>query len=244
MSEPESVLHKIVGHCDDILELAKDVAIILLVVLFLFDGPYLRTKLDAVGISEIGPIKLAEVEKSNQQAKAAASSVDGLQQKITDLESKLAEVSAHDPGAEKAISPLRSEIAALKSQASSADQSLKISLLSQQEILRKAAPQSVESAGWIYAGQVDESKTSWAGVGSKNISPAPASPEFHAGQTFSIASDAYLRNSSPSSGTWHTQGEIVGVLKQGDQVQVEDVDTSSHAKSGGWFVWLKVKRPS
>lgn len=239
MSEPTGGVHKVVGLCDDILALAKDFAIVLFVLLFLFDGPFLLKKLNDAGIVEIGPVKLAAVENSNRQTKAAASSVDGLQQKIADIEAKIADVSANNPSARKEIGPLTDDIAVLKSQASSADQTLKTTLLSQQDILRSAAPQSVESAGWIYAGQVDESKKSWAGVGPKNIASS-SSPEIHPGQTLTVTTDVYLRGSS-STGKWHDQGDVVGVVKQGDQVQVTDVDTSP-AKSGGWFVWLRVKR--
>jgi len=243
MPEPTVGFHKFVGFCDDILAVAKDFAIVFFVVLFLFFGPFLRKKFEDVGwkITELGPIKLEEVQKSNQEAKAAASNVDSIQQKIADLEAKMSELSSQNPSAGREINPLKTEVAALKSQASYAQQSLKTTLLSQQDILQKAAPQSVETAGWMYVGQVDESKKGWAGVGAKNISPVPATPEFQPGQTFSVTSDVYL-HSSPPGGSWHAQGDVAAVLRQGDRVQVTDVDTSSHAKTGGWFVWLKVKR--
>jgi hypothetical protein len=240
MDEPTSWLHHFVGFCDDFLGLAKDLAILLFVVLFFFKGPFLRQKLDDLGVAELGPIKLKEVQNSHEEAKNAASKVSTLQQQIADFEIKLKEVSTRNPAAAKDIDPLKGEVADLKSQASSAEQSLKTTLLSQQEILQKAVPQSVQTEGWIYAGQVDESKKAWSGVGPKNISPAPPAPEFHSGQIFSLAADAYL-HSAPPGGTWHAQGEVAAVLKQGDRVQVSDVDMNSHAKSGGWFVWLKVK---
>jgi len=128
----------------------------------------------------------------------------------------------------------------LKSQATSAEESLKTSLLSQQAIIQKAVPQLAETIGWMYSGQVDESKKAWAGVGAKNISPVPPVPDFQPGQTFTVTSDVYL-HSNPPGGSWHAQGDVVSVLKQGDRVQIVEVDTNSHAKMGGWFIWLRVK---
>ena len=240
MAEPTPRFHRFVGFCDDVLGLAKDLAILLFVVLFFFEGPYLRQKLDDLGIAELGPIKLKEVQDSHEEAKAAASQVNTLQQQIADVETKLGEISVHNPTASREINPLRTEVAALKSQASSAEQSLKTTLLSQQEILQKAVPQSVQTEGWLYVGQVDESRKSWSGVGAKNISPVPSTPDFRSGQTFALTSDAYLHN-TPPGGNWHAQGDVAAVLKQGSSVQVTDVDMNSHAKAGGWFVWLKVK---
>jgi hypothetical protein len=238
--QPTAGFHRFVGLCDDVLALGKDFAIVLFVVLFLFFGTYLRQKLDALGITKLGPIELGEVQKSNAQSKVAASQVDVLQQKLTDIESRLSEVNPHNPGAPTQIAALKGEIGALKSQATSAEESLKTSLLSQQDIIQKAVPQLAETIGWMYSGQVDESKKAWAGVGAKNISPVPPVPDFQPGQTFTVTSDVYL-HSNPPGGSWHTQGDVVSVLKQGDRVQIVEVDTNSHAKMGGWFVWLRVK---
>jgi len=239
-SQAPAGFHRFVCLCDDILALGKDFAIVLFVVLFLFWGSFLRDKLGALGISKLGPIELGEVQKSNAQSKAAASQVDALQQKLADIESRLTDVDPHNPSAPTQIAALKGEIGALKSQATSAEESLKTSLLSQQAIIQKAAPQLAETVGWMYAGQIDELKRSWAGIGARNISPVPPSPDFHPGQIFTVTSDVYL-HSSPPGGSWHTQGDVAGVLKQGDRVQVVELDTSSHAKTGGWFVWLRVK---
>ncbi len=239
-SQPTAGFHRFVGLCDDVLALGKDFAIVLFVVLFLFFGPYLRQKLDALGITKLGPIELGEVQKSNAQSKVAASHVDVLQQKLSDIESRLSEVDPHNSSAPTQIAALKGEIGALKSQATSAEESLKTSLLSQQDIIQKAVPQLAETIGWMYSGQIDESKKAWTGVGAKNISPVPPVPDLHPGQTFIVTSDVYL-HSDPPGGNWHTQGDVASVLKQGDRVQIVEVDTNSHAKMGGWFVWLRVK---
>src|SRR5260370_29595879 len=221
--EPTAGFHRFVGLCDDVLALGKDFAIVLFVVLFLFFGTYLRQKLDALGITKLGPIELGEVQKSNAQSKVAASQVNVLQQKLTDIESRLSEVDPHKPSAPTQIAALKGEIGALKSQATSAEESLKTSLLSQQDIIQKAVPQLAETVGWMYAGQVDESKKAWAGVAAKNISPVPPVPDFHPGQTFTVTSDVYL-HSKPPGGTWQMHSDSVSDLEQGDQVAVTDRD--------------------
>jgi hypothetical protein len=246
MDEEKLGLHKAVGICDDFLELGKDIGaialVIVFVVLFFFHGGYLSQKLRDAGITKIGPFELGALEASNKKAKETAKSLDDLQQKIAELQSDFAEEAKSDPSAAKVINPFMNKIAALTDQATSTDQSLKTSLLSQEDILSRAAPGSVES-GYIYAGQVDVAKTSWAGVGVKNISPPPATPKFQAGQTFSVTSNVYLRSGDPSSKEWHTQQQIVTVLRQGEKVEYIDADYS-RAKAGGWFLWLKVKPAS
>ncbi|HEV3308705.1 MAG TPA: hypothetical protein VGZ91_19845 [Candidatus Sulfotelmatobacter sp.] len=247
MDQEKVGLHKAVGICDDFLELAKDIGILALVIVFLilffFHGKYLRQKLhDAgialheAGISDLGPIKLEALEASNTEDKKSAKAVDSLEQQITQLESKFAELAVKDPSTAEAIT-------ALKTQVATADRALKTSLLSQQQILN-SAPDSVEPVGWIYVGQVNETRTSWAGIGAKNISPVPPAPKFQVGQTFSVTSDIYLRSGgNPSAEDWHAQSKIEAVLRQGEKVEFLNADYS-HAKAGGWFLWLKVKPAS
>lgn len=243
MAETESKLtgwlRDAVDLSNEILDLSKNFAIVLFVVLFLFFGGFLRQKLDDAGfkITELGSFKLEDVKKSNEQAKEAASNVDGLKQKLADLEAKLTEAESRNPGAGVEIGSLKSDVASLRAQASSADETLKTSIIAQQDLIRKAAPQPVETVGWIYLGQVDETKTKWAGVGAVNVSMG--APIFQVGQVIALSSDVYL-HSSPATGSGHTKGDITEVLAANSRVEVIDTDYS-HAKAGGWFVWLKVR---
>jgi hypothetical protein len=238
MPDTPSKFHDLVELCDDLLALAKDFAIVVFVVLFLFFGPFLRRKLEALGIRAVGPIQIADVQHTNQQAKDAASNLALLETSLTDLESETSNTPVNNPEEMK----WKNEIAALKNQASTADLSLKSTLLAQQALLQKAS-QTIDTSGWIYAGQVDSSTKKWSGVGAKNISPVPAAPDFQPGQTFLLSSDVFLHKTAPA-GQWHTQGDVTAVLKQGEQVQVVGVDMSSPAKSGGYFVWLQIKQVS
>jgi hypothetical protein len=239
MADDTSRFHRFVCLCDDMLDLGKDFSILLLVVLFLFFGTFLRKKLNDLGIKEIGPITLSDVQQQNQGAKAAAQQLSSLNQQASEIEAELSTVAARNPGAAKDIAPIKDELNALASQVSSADQSLKTTMLSQQSVLTKASAQTVESTGWIYVGQADETKQAWSGIGAKNLSPAPSTPKFQVGQTLVLASDVYVHN-SPPAGSFRNQGDVVAVWNKGDRVEVLDQD-ASHARAGGWFLWLKVK---
>lgn len=240
MGESNSRIHNFVALCDDLMALGKDVGIVVILILFFFFGSFLHDKLDALGIAELGPVKLKEVQDSNKKVRDAASSMSTLQQKITDLEVLAAQGPSNTPSGVKGVSSWKNEIAALKTQATTADQSIKTTLLAQQDVLQKAS-QTVDTGGWMYAGQVDETKKAWSGLGAKNLASPPATPDFQPGQTYTLASDVYLHQAAPG-GQWHTQGDVSSVLKQGNQVQIVDVDMNSHARSGGYFVWLKIKQ--
>jgi hypothetical protein len=243
MTETESKrsgwLRGAVDFSNEFLDLIKNFAIVLFIVLFLFFGGLLRQKLDDAGfkITEVGPFKLEDVKKSNEQAKAAASNVDVITQKLGDLESKLTEAESRNPGISVEIGPLKSDVASLQVQAKSADATLKTSIIAQQDLIQKAAPQPSEALGWIYVGQVDESRTKWAGRGAVNLSID--APSFQTGQMITLSADVYL-HSSPATGGWHTQGDVTEVLPARATAEVVDSDYS-HAKTGGWFVWLKVR---
>ena len=243
MDETESKrsgwLRGAVDFSNEFLDLFKNFAIVLFIVLFLFFGGFLREKLDDAGfkITEVGPFKLEDVKKSNEQAKAAASNVDVITQKLVDLESKLTEAESRNPGIGAEIGPLKSDVASLQAQAKSADATLKTSIIAQQDLIQKATPLPSETIGWIYVGQVDESRTNWAGRGAVNLSTK--APSFQAGQVITLSADVYL-HSSPATGGWHTQGDVTEVLPALSTAEVVDSDFS-HAKTGGWFVWLKVR---
>lgn len=237
-SKSNNWIHVVLDLSNDALELVKKLAIIIFILLFLFYGGFLRKRLDDLGftITEV-PIKLEDVKKSNEKAKAAASDVDVLKQKLGDLQSILAALESHNIGAATEFSPLKTEIASLQAQANSADANLKASLIDQQNLIRKVTPQSVESDGWLYVGQVDESKTKWAGIGEKNISLQ--TPLFPEGELISLTGNVYLHG-APARGGWHTQGDVTSAVPSGSSVQIIDTDYS-HANAGGWFVWLKVR---
>jgi hypothetical protein len=240
MADDISRFHRFVGMCDDILALGKDFSIVLLVVLFLFYGSFLRKKLDDLGISELGPVKLTEVQKQNDEAKAVALQVSGIDQRASELETQLASISAKNPSVASQIAPVRDEITALNGQINSADTHLKSALLSQQAVLGTASSAPLDTTGWIYVGQEDEAKQSWYGLGAKNLVSPPPAPTFENGQTYTLSSDVYVHRNAPS-GNFRDQGEVVGAWQRGGRVQVIDSNLS-HAKSGGWFIWLNVKK--
>jgi hypothetical protein len=60
------------------------------------------------------------------------------------------------------------------------------------------------------------------------------------GRRLTTAGDVYLRDASQP--LEHAQAPVLGVLGRGDTVQIVARDSSS-ARTGGWFLWAKVRRP-
>src|SRR5947207_1733838 len=118
-----------------------------------------------------------------------------------------------------------------------ADNTLKRSLATQQQIVASIAPSSVADTGWIFAGRLTEDKTAWDPADPPTVSPSPLS--FSPGTRLTVHDDVYLRADAPTNA--HTVGQILGVARAGDQLEVLAQDPS-HFRRGGWFVWLKVRR--
>jgi hypothetical protein len=98
-----------------------------------------------------------------------------------------------------------------------------------------AAPGAQSRQGWMYVGHVNEAKSAWQ---DRPTIVQAATPDFKSGDAVTITDDVYLRGDT--GGVQHNLAVVVGVLRPGEQVTVLDVDYT-HALSGGWFLWLKVK---
>src|SRR5437773_1156896 len=106
----------------------------------------------------------------------------------------------------------------------------------------KAAGETVQKANENYSDLVArlndlEHKTAWDPADPPTVSPSPLS--FSPGTRLTVHDDVYLRADAPTNA--HTVGQILGVARAGDQLEVLAQDPS-HFRRGGWFVWLKVRR--
>ncbi len=120
---------------------------------------------------------------------------------------------------------------------SSVDSSLRRSIAVQDSFLAQVAPSQVAQEGWIFSGRVNEQRTVWDQRSTRVVDARPT--ELVPGNDVRLTADVYLRSSSQP--LQHAAAPILGVLARGTTVAVIGRD-SSHARTGGWFLWAKVRR--
>jgi hypothetical protein len=87
--------------------------------------------------------------------------------------------------------------------------------------------------GWVFAGKIDENKTAWSPNTTRTVNE-----ENLTSSSVTLTDDVYVRADTTSGK--HASAPILGVMRNGDVVQVLDRDYS-HGIGGGWFMWLKVR---
>jgi hypothetical protein len=160
-----------------------------------------------------------QVQSAKREISDAAAAVNGLiatapeadRARLQDVSTKLSMT------ASQLDAPVRVLGAAVKAAASSGD------------------PVAQSREGWVYVGHVDETKGAWQ---DRPTIVQAATPTFKAGDALTITDDVFLR--ADSNGGQRGLAAVVGVLRTGEPAAVLDVGYT-HALSGGWFLWLKVR---
>lgn len=239
---PDSKIKQVVDSGEQVIRLLRDVAIggvfFCLVAAPKFVGQRLKdagfTKFDRGGITWE-----ADVQKASDKTKDAAVTVSNTTQTLQNAIASLNELSsqAQEPKVKDEIKNLTGQMNSALGNVQVADDSLKESLLTQQTLLAQSKPNSSPSTeqGWIFVGKIDQDKRGWVSGSPKNI--LPVGWPIKAGQTIVVSGLSYLRGDS------HSGASVVTVLKDRTRLAVEDVDISSHAIGGGWFVWVKTAAP-
>jgi hypothetical protein len=180
----------------------------------------------------IGEINLAakvqaagQVQSAKREVSDAAAAVDGLiptaseanRARLQDLSTRLATTAAQLEAPERVLGAAAKAAVAKAAAASDGE------------------PVVQSREGWMYVGHVDEAKSAWQAP--PTIVQA-ATPAFKAGDAVTITDDVFLR--ADANGGQRGLAAVVGTLRNGDQAIVLDIGYT-HALSGGWFLWLKVK---
>jgi len=237
----------------DRLALAKDSftvlregLLVIVFVLFLGFPAWINGRLSQAGFTEgsIAGFKWQnQIEESSRQAKDAGQAITDIQPKLQEMSARLSELAGKttDSQTVKAISDLSSTLRASEAKVRQADTAVKSALVTQERVLSQVAPATVESTGWMYVGELDESKTQWETGNPTTIETTE--PRLTPGQIVKIKDDVYLRDASAGPGK-RASGKIVSVGRVGDSVKILDIDETSHDNSAGsgWFVWAKVAR--
>jgi hypothetical protein len=144
-----------------------------------------------------------------------------------------------DPNVKSVIRKLSTGVQNWQKSAGTADQSIRETLLKQQQIVAQTAPAAVQDVGWIFLGKVNEGKNDWVDNSPETIAPT-STKKLTRGSLLTIIDDVYLRG-DVQPGSPHNAGRILSVVKAPADVEVLQADYT-HAAAGGFFVWAKVQR--
>ncbi len=220
----------------------RDSVVFLLFVLLLFTPGTIRDRLVSAGFTK-GSIAgfewEAELKSAAEQTKSVGQTVEQASENYEVLIERLnsLEKDVTDPIVRESVKKIEKVANESRTKLQAADRSVRHSYAVQQQIVAKVNPAAVTTAGWLYLGKVTEDKKAWTKGSPKHI--RTTRPELSSGTTLTLKDDAYLRERGKSK--VYARGRILGVAKEGDTMKVIELDYS-HARGGGWFVWVKVQR--
>lgn len=240
--EQSSYFERFTNILKNLVAALRDTLLFILFLLLLFSPSTVNDRLIAAGFTKgniAGMEWEGQLKKSAEQTKTVGEAVSKADDNYQVLIERLAELEklAKDPALKKSLTSLGADAKESKGELVIADQAVKRSLSTQQEIAAQIAPSSVTARGWLFLGQVSEDKQNWMPGSPATI--ATTSAAAIRGSCLTIRDDAYLRADSAAGS--HANAAIVSVVKVGQGVVVDEVDYS-HARSGGWFIWAKVRR--
>jgi seryl-tRNA synthetase len=244
MAEERGMLGQYSAVLKDVISALRDSVLFLLFLLLLFTPTTIKDRLVTAGFTK-GSIAgfdwTAELQISAEQTKTVGQAVSQADENYKELIERLSELEkkVKEPALKESLEKIGAEAQASRHELIAADQAVKRSLSTQQQIVEQVSPSTVSSSGWLYLGKVTEDKKEWASGSSQTVS-APT-PLLVPGTKLKIRDDVYLRADGPSNA--RSSAPILAVLKTGEMVEVLELDYS-HAKSGGWFIWARVRRTS
>lgn len=223
----------------DLVSTLRDGILVLLVLLLLLFPSTIKNRLVEAGFTRgnFGGLEWEGIEDTKKVGQAV-SQADSNYQELIDRLAEL-EKQVNDPDVKESLSDLAVEARASREKLTVADKTIKRSLSAQQAMIQSGEPRAITEGGWIYLGKVDENRNEWA-PGSPVTISAPAEV-IQRGTRLTITDDAYWRaDSEPGK---HASAPILSVAKTGTVISIDEVDYS-HARGGGWFVWIRAHRES
>ena len=181
----------------------------------------------------------AQLESAAEETKSIGESVEQASENYATLIERLnkLEQDVADPNIKETVKSIEKVAQESRTKLKAADRSVRHNFAVQQQLVAKIRPSAVTKAGWLYLGKVTQDKTKWAAGSPKHIQAISA--KLSPGERLTVKDDVYLRERGKVNGR-RTRGKILGAAKDGDTVEVIELDYS-HARSGGWFVWAKVR---
>jgi len=237
MPDEKQPFERISALLKDLVSTLRDGILVVLVLLLLLFPSTIKNRLIEAGFTKgnIAGLEWEGIEQTKKVGQAVSQADDNFQELIN----RLAELEkqVHDPAVKESISNLAVEARVSQEQLVVADKTIKRSLSAQQAMVETRETAAVMESGWLYLGRVNENKDAWS-PGSP-VTVAATSAKLRQGSKLTISDDAYWRADSESGK--HASAPILSVAKVGTIISVDEVDYS-HARGGGWFVWVRAHR--
>lgn len=226
----------------DLISALRDALLFAVFVLLLFSPETVKARLVEAGFTKgtIGGMEWeAQVKEASDNTKSAGQTLSQAKAGYDELISRLAtlENKVTNPVIQRELDSIGDAAEVSLAELASADQAIKRSLVAQQQLVNQVTPSSVETTGWIFLGKVAEDKQSWGDASPKSIHTI--APDALIGAKLTLKDDVYLRDNATTNA--RAMAPLLAVVKMGEVLSVTELDYS-HAKTGGWFVWAKVKR--
>jgi hypothetical protein len=198
------------AHLKDISSFLRDALLTVVIAICILNPSSIKTFLKESGLSKLGVFGVT-VEVKEEKEKIAEA-----QEKIS---AKI--VSAASPAPDEAPPEAMNK---------PVDPEFKQAILSAERV----APQILPTAGWVFLGRVNNSKSQWVdGASSTTTASWPIAQD----SVVTVKDDVYVR--AITNDKWHSSAPVATVSKVGDKLKVVELEYSS-AKGGGFFVWAKV----
>jgi hypothetical protein len=221
--------------------LLREILIVGGILILIISPKAIKRTLKEAGIKSIAGIEFIEdLEKSSNETKKAINDISVLRDSLDILKVKLAEAidQSNDPDTKKELASIQSTIKTTTEKADNLGENLRNSFSRQEQLIDQygSSAKRKKEIGWIFLGKTDENQKVWDEGNPKTI--AKVALPLQSNTLLKITTDTYLRE---DSNTQKSRADILSVVKEGETVEVVDVD-SSHAIGGGWFLWAKIKR--
>jgi hypothetical protein len=217
-----------------VVELIRDLLIGIFIGLIFFAPNFINKAFNAAGVKSLDAGGL----HWESQASKAGGDISEAKIGVQDVTASLSQLATKtkDPEAQATIKDAINRLTLSAQSINSADQSIKSTV----EQVQKTEPQQSQQKtleGWMFLGHVNQAKTDWTYINAHK--PGGGDPNFTSGQKLMTSDTIYLRAPTPPG--QHATGQVIGVIPSGSTIEVLELDTSSHALQGGWFVWARVR---
>lgn len=239
MSDEKKPVERFSALLKDLVSTLRDGILVMLVLLLLIFPSTIKNRLVEAGFTRgnFGGLEWEGIENTKKVGQAVSQADDNYQELID----RLAELEkqVNDPEVKESLSDLAIEAKASRATLDVADKTIKRSLSAQQAMIETSESRTITEGGWLYLGKVTENRNEWA-PGSP-VTIAPTSAAIQQGTRVTVTDDAYWRGDSEPGK--HASAPILSVAKVGTVINIDEVDYS-HARGGGWFVWVRAHRES
>jgi hypothetical protein len=215
------------------IEILRDLLIGIFIILIFTMPGCINKAFNAAGLQKAevaGFVWQRDAAKAGGEISSAKLGVQDVSQALTELAGK-----TKDPAVQSALKDAVNRLAVSQASINSADQSIKSSV-EQAQLAETKQEQPKATEGWVFLGHLTQDKSAWTYTNAHK--PGGGDPDLKPGQ-LQTSDNIYMR--AATSPGQHATGLVIGVIPSGVMIDVLEIDTSSHALSGGWFVWARVK---